>query len=152
VDIQSAIIRGIQKTARDMLTIPLPMFGVGGIRYMAGKMRKWPSRMGPRAAALNLSQIIRMLEEIGTGGAGFRFIYAAFLQESAQILDKPWLNDVSREMTEIGDQWREFALQAARCFKNRDNGLTSYDALADRLIAIADREEKVFRQLRKIAG
>jgi hypothetical protein len=150
VDIKPAIIKGIQKTARDMLHIPVPMFGVKGIRFLAKRMRKWPVKLGPKAAALNLSQIIRMLEEIGTGGAGFRFIYAAFLQESAGVLDKPWLNDLSMEMTKIGDRWREFAVQAARCFKNRDKGQTSYDILADLLMEIADREESVFNQLRKI--
>jgi hypothetical protein len=151
LDIKPAIIKGIRKTAKDMLTIPIPMFGIDGIRFLAGKIRHWPEKLGAKTAALNLSQIIRMLEEIGTGGAGFRFIYAAFLQECAEVLQKPWLNDLSREMTAIGDQWREFAVQAARCFKNRDNGLTSYNNLADMLIEIAGREEKVFIQLRKIS-
>ena len=151
VDIQSAVIRGIRKTAKDMLSIPLPMFGIGGIRYLARKMRKWPERMGVKTAALNLSQVIRMLEEIGTGGAGFRFIFAAFLQQCADLLKMPQLNELSREMTAIGDQWREFAVYAARCFKNRDKGMTSYDDLADRLMEIASREEIVFRQLRKIS-
>jgi len=150
VELKPAIIKGIRKTAKDMLTIPIPMFGVKGIRFLANRMRKWPAKLGEKAAALNLSQIIRMLEEIGTGGAGFRFIYAAFLQECAVILQQPWLNDLSREMTGIGDQWREFAVQAARCFKNRDKGQTSYDQLADMLIMIAEREEKVFIQLRNI--
>jgi len=148
VDIKPAIIRGIRKTAKDMLTIPLPMFGVKGIRYLAKRMRRWTDWYGPKGAALNLSQVIRMLEEIGTGGAGFRFIYAAFLQESAEILGKPWLNEVSMEMTGIGDAWREFAYEAGRYFKNRDNGTISYDSLADRLMRIADREEKLFEQFR----
>jgi hypothetical protein len=151
LDIKPAIIKGIRKTAKDMLTIPIPMFGIDGIRFLARKIRHWPEKLGAKAAALNLSQIIRMLEEIGTGGAGFRFIYAAFLQECAEVLQKPWLNDLSKEMTAIGDQWREFAVQAARCFKNRDNGLTSYNNLADMLIEIAGREEKVFIQLRNIS-
>lgn len=150
IRLKPAIIKGIRKTAKDMLTIPLPMFGVRGIRYLAGRMRKWPAKLGDKKAALNLGQVIRMLEEIGTGGAGFRFIYAAFLQECATILQKPWLNDLCREMTGIGDQWREFAVQAARYFKNRDKGQISYDQLADLLIMIADREEKVFIQLRNI--
>jgi hypothetical protein len=150
IDIKPAIIKGIRKTASDMLTIPLPMFGVKGIRYLAKRMRMWPEKYSAKFAALNLSQVIRMLEEIGTGGAGFRFIYAAFLQESAEVLEKPWLNEVSREMTEVGDAWREFAYQAGRHFKNRDNGKISYDSLADRLLLIADKEEKVFRQLRSI--
>ncbi|MBP1669954.1 MAG: hypothetical protein H6Q21_2320, partial [Bacteroidetes bacterium] len=121
---------------------------VKGIRYLAKRMRRWTDWYGPKGAALNLSQVIRMLEEIGTGGAGFRFIYAAFLQESAEILGKPWLNEVSMEMTGIGDAWREFAYEAGRYFKNRDNGTISYDSLADRLMRIADREEKLFEQLR----
>lgn len=148
VNVGPSIGEGIRKTATDMLTIPLPMFGIRGIRYMAGKMRKWPARLGEKAAALNLSQVIRMLEEIGTGGAGFRFIYAAFLQESAALLKKPELETLSSEMTSIGDAWRDFAWHAARCFKNRDRGETTYDTLATMLEHIADREEKVFRELR----
>jgi hypothetical protein len=133
-----------------MLKIPLPMFGIAGIRYMAKKMRKWPEKLGAKEAVLNLSQIIRMLEEIGTGGAGFRFIYAAFLQECAGVLQQPVLNDLSAEMTTIGDAWRDFALQAARCFKNRDNGMITYDMLADLLMIIADKEENLFRKLRSV--
>jgi hypothetical protein len=150
VNVKSAIIKGIRKTAKDMLTIPVPMFGIDGIRFLARRMRKWPAKLGEKSAALNLAQVIRMLEEIGTGGAGFRFIYAAFLQECAEVLQKPWLNELSREMTGIGDQWREFAILAARCFKNRDKGQTSYDQLADMLMNIAQREEKVFLQLQTI--
>ena len=133
-----------------MLNIPLPMFGVKGIRYLAGKMRKWPSKLGIKSAVMNLGQVIRMLEEIGTGGAGFRFIYAAFLQESAGILQMPELDKLSTEMTEAGDKWREFAWQASRCFKNRDNGEVTYDMLADILMDISEREEKIFRQLSKL--
>jgi hypothetical protein len=147
-DLRPAIIKGIRKTASDMLTIPLPMFGTDGIRYLAKNMRKWPSKMGEKTAALNLAQVIRMLEEIGTGGAGFRFIYAAFLQECAEKLNQPLLNETSAEMTAIGDAWRNFAWQAARCFKNRDKGSVTYDALADLLMDIAGREEKVFSKLR----
>jgi len=150
MDIRSAVVKGIHQTAKDMLTIPLPMFGVKGIRYLAKNMRQWPVKLGNKAAALNLSQVIRMLEEIGTGGAGFRLIYAAFLQESAELLQMPVLNDLSKEMTSIGDAWRDFAYRASRLFKNRDKGLTSYDMLADKLIEIARKEEYVFRRLRTL--
>ena len=133
-----------------MLTIPIPMFGVKGIRFLSKRIRKWPEKFGPKDAALNLSQVIRMLEEIGTGGAGFRFIYAAFLQECSGILNQPWLNDLSKEMTDIGDKWREFAYLAARVFKKRNDEEITYDMLADLLLVIANREEKVFQQLKLI--
>jgi len=150
IDLKSAIVKSIRKTIKDMLTIPIPMFGVKGIRFLSKRLRKWPAKFGEKDAALNLSQVIRMLEEIGTGGAGFRFIYAAFLQECSEILNQPWLNDLSKEMTNIGDKWREFAYLAARRFKNRDDGEVTYDILADILLTIADREEQVFQQLKQI--
>jgi hypothetical protein len=45
-DLKLAIIKGIRKTADDMINIPLPMFGVKGIRYLAGKMRNGPPNWG----------------------------------------------------------------------------------------------------------
>jgi len=149
-DLEKAIVKGIRKTSKQMLTIPIPLFGVKGIRYMAKRMKKWPERLGPKKASRYLGQVVRMLEEIGTGGAGFRFMYAAFLQEAAKELDQEWLNETSAEMTAVGDRWREFAIIAGRIFKGRGKKEESYAAAADILIDIADREEKIYQKLSKI--
>ncbi len=149
-DLNKAIIHGIRKTSRQMLTIPIPLFGVKGIRYMARRMKKWPDKLGKKKASLYLGQVVRMLEEIGTGGAGFRFMYAAFLQEAAGKLKQDWLNDCSAEMTEVGDRWREFAIIAGRIFKGRGRKEESYVAAAEILMDIADKEEKIFKKLSKI--
>jgi len=149
-DLKKAIVQGIKKNSSQMLTIPIPLFGAKGIRYMGKKMKRWPEKLGKRKASLYLGQVVRMLEEIGTGGAGFRFMYAAFLQEAAKELEQDWLNECSEEMTAIGDRWREFALIAGRIFKGRGSKDESYTAAADILIEIAEREEKVFRKLSKI--
>jgi len=149
-DMKKAILTGIHQTCKDMLDIPVPLFGVKGIRYLSRRLRRWPKKYGDKKAALYLGQLVRMLEEIGTGGAGFRFIYAAFLQESSHILQAPQLSALSVEMTASGDRWREFALIAGRIFKNRAGQEESYQAAADILMDIADREEKIFRQLREI--
>lgn len=150
-DLKSAVVKGIRKTCQDMLHIPLPMFGVKGIRYLAKRMRRWPARLGPKKASLYLGQVIRMLEEIGTGGAGFRFIYAAFLQEAATVLGQEWLNELSKEMTEAGDRWRQFAIMSARIFKNRANNKENYEAAADILVDIAHREEQIYKRLKTIS-
>jgi hypothetical protein len=42
--------------------------------------------------------IVRMQEEIGTGGGGFRFIYAAFLQEAGRLMGSTRLEEASRMM------------------------------------------------------
>lgn len=142
--------KAILKNCNRMLRIPLPMFGVAGIRYLAKRMRKWVSLFGEKNATLNLAQVIRMLEEIGTGGAGFRFIYAAFLQEAAGLLKEPRLNKLSDDLTSIGDLWRDFSYNSARFFKKREGDILSYDQLADKLMIIADREEALFKKLKKV--
>lgn len=149
-DLRKAIVKSIKKSSSQMLGIPIPLFGVKGIRYMAKRMKKWPQRLGKRKASLYLGQVVRMLEEIGTGGAGFRFMYAAFLQEAAKELDQDWLNECSTEMTAIGDRWREFAIIAGRIFKGRSGKEESYAAAAEILLEIADREEKIYKRLKTI--
>lgn len=145
---ESAIKKGIKNTCSDMLA-PVPIVGVAAMRYLAKSIRKWPKTKGVKVANHYLAQMIRMQEEIGTGGGGFRFIYAAFLQEAAVILKNDKLKELSFEMTQIGDMWRDFALNASRVCKNRSNLEDVYNTLADQLVVIADLEEKFFKELKK---
>jgi hypothetical protein len=150
VDLIDAIRRGIKKNCNDMLRIPLPLFGIKGLRYIAGRVSKWDQRFGEAKAALYLGQFIRTLEEIGTGGAGFRFMYAAFLQEAAVILNLPELKGLSEEMTQIGDGWREFSSRGAKNLRNRGVPATPYPELSQMIVELAGREEKIFRELDRI--
>lgn len=148
-NLQSAIVKGIKQTCKDMLTIPIPMFGVKGIRFMSKKIRNYPKKLGARRAALFTGQIVRAQEEIGTGGAGFRFMYAAFLQEAAEVLKNDRLRELSFQMTKIGDMWREFAIITGRIVKNRNKADENYSLAADLLLKIADAEENFFKELKK---
>ena len=148
LNIESAIIKGIKQTCRDMLA-PVPIVGVKGIRMVAKLIRKWPKKKGVKVANHYLGQIVRMQEEIGTGGGGFRYIFAAFLQESSKILNNPKLAELSTEMTQIGDLWRDFALDLSRIYKNRSAKEDAYNHVAIQLEAIADKEEVFFKALKK---
>ncbi|RLD32495.1 MAG: peptidase [Bacteroidetes bacterium] len=147
IDLKAAIHKGITQTCKHMLTIPVPLFGVKGIRYMSKQVRNYPRKLGPRKAALFTGQIVRAQEEIGTGGAGFRYMYAAFLQEAAKVTGNDKLRELSFEMTAIGDMWREFATITGRIIKNRNKGDENYDRAADMLLKIADEEEIFFKKL-----
>ncbi|MDQ5984726.1 MAG: hypothetical protein CSYNP_00422 [Syntrophus sp. SKADARSKE-3] len=149
IDLAKACVKGIRKNCRDMLTIPVPFFGVKGIRLVSRAVKKWPDALGDKMASLYLGQFIRMQEEIGTGGAGFRFIYAAFLQEAALVLHNPRLRELSQEMTACGDRWRDFATMAGRIIKGRHSEGESYPALSAILSEIADREQIIFSALKK---
>ncbi len=151
VDLKKPIVAAIKKTAMDMTTIPVPLFGIRGQRYLAKKVSEYPNKLDKRKAALFLGNIVRMQEEIGTGGAGFRFIYAAFLQEAAQTLDQPWLLEVSNELTKAGDRWRDFAYDAARICKDRAITGENYEKLSETIIDCSNREEIIFNKLKKIS-
>jgi hypothetical protein len=144
---RSLIIEGIQSVCKMMLNSPFPLIGVKGIRFLAGRLAKWPERLGRERAELHLGHVVRMQEEIGTGGGGFRFMYAAFLQESAAELQDTVLLDCAASLTKAGDCWRQFAVMAARICKDRGQQGDSYTAMAEQLRECALLEEQVFRQL-----
>lgn len=150
VDIRPAILSGIKKTVHNMVGIPLPLVGVNGIRYLSGKMRTWEKRYGEAKASYYLGQVLRMEEEIGTAGAGFRFIYGAFLAESAEVLNNSFLREMAEEMGENANKWREFSYLGSRNCKKRAKPEESYDMLADMLHACAGREEKIFKKLSRM--
>lgn len=148
LDLEKAIVKGIKQTSRDMLA-PVPIVGVKAIRWVVKNIRKWPEKIGTKKTNHYLGQIVRMQEEIGTGGGGFRYIYAAFLQEASKVLNNNQLSELSREMTAIGDLWRDFAVDASRIYKNRSSQTDGYNAIADQLEAIANLEEAFFKKLKK---
>lgn len=138
--------RVIRKNAKAMLKTPVPIAGIRGIRALAKSIGKL-ERKDPRWAKLFLGHIVRMQEEIGTGGAGFRFIYASFLQEAGNILDRPQLKEASQMMTAVGDQWREFALLAVTAIRRKKGQGIDFSVLREKLGTVADAEALVYQNL-----
>ncbi len=143
------ILNSIKKTCKNMVCNPsfIKFVGTRGIRYMGERICNWEKSMGARRAQLNLAQVIRMLEEIGTGGAGFRFIYGAFLQEASSVENLDWLNSFSERITQIGDMWREFAYKSSRIYKRREGENYSYNDLGELLFQISEKEDSFFKDL-----
>jgi len=150
-DLKDAVRKSIKKTAKFMVVYPGQFIGDRAMHRLAKDIRKWPQKYDKRKAAKYLGSIIRMQEEIGTGGAGFRFLYAAFLQEAGELLNDNRFAEFSNEMTAIGDKWRLFATQAARVVKDRNDSATSYNSVADLLEEIANDEKRFFSKLLKIS-
>jgi hypothetical protein len=89
-----------------------------------------------------------MQEEIGSGGAGFRFLYASFLQEAAHVMGDDRLKQASKQLTDAGDEWRRFALRATKMVRGRES--LDLRALSDQLNVVADREANVWKGLKAI--
>ena len=146
VDWQKAIKAGLKQTAKDMGTIPIPIFGGKAIGFLANRVRDYEKKYGKRESTRYLGNIIRMQEEIGTGGAGFRFMFGAFLQEASQKLGNPVLHQKSLEITKIGDLWRNFAYDTGRVCKGRASGIGCPE-LAEQLELIGRKELKFFQSI-----
>ena len=97
---------------------------------------------------LFLGHLVRMQEEIGTGGAGFRYIYAYFLEQAAEICRESRFQTASEQMTAIGDEWRTFAsLCVKQCKQPSENGCREIAAF---LRTIADKEEALWKSLKAV--
>jgi len=131
--------QSLVSTTRILDGMPLPWIGIRGIRHLAAQIRK----LDPAQAKYNrlyLTHIVR------TGGAGFRFMYASFLQESGALLGDPALNDMATQLTRIGDDWRQFASACVRQSRNKQ-GDGDFNAIAGMLEGIAVQERELVRRL-----
>ena len=151
-DLRGACIKGMLDTCNMMLRIPLPIFGIRGIRFLAKRIIKFDKTQGFEEACRQLGMIVRMQEEVGTGGAGFRYMYAAFLQEAAELFGSDELSELSQEMTAIGDVWREFAVVSARIIKKRGKQEATFDKAGGLMLICAGLEEELFKNLRDVAN
>jgi len=147
IDLPQVIRKSIKRTVHMMLYAPVPFIGVKGIHYMARKIERLKTHEELKYVRLFLGHIVRMQEEIGTGGGGFRFMYAAFLQEAGKILKSPQLEEASQMMTEAGDMWRRFALACAKACKSRtaDFDVREISQLVQKC---ADQEKRVYSFLK----
>jgi len=151
VSLEKPIITGIKKAAFNMTRLPIPFLGVKGIRKFAEKVVEWPSLardiedLSDRVMKINI-----FLEDQGTGGGGFRYMYATFLQQAAGIVKDGRLESMSKEMMQIGDKWRNISYFAAKIGKNRDLGPDRLKELSQMIYAQADEEQKFFTELYKL--
>ncbi|MBY0541727.1 MAG: BtrH N-terminal domain-containing protein [Campylobacterales bacterium] len=148
IDYTFILKKAIRKNAKSMLT-PFPFAGVKGMRRLAKSIEKLQNNKDVRYVKNYLTHVVRMQEEIGTGGGGFRFLYAAFLQEAkAYELDKDKLQKASELITEAGDTLRLFALKCVESAKKIEK--LNAKEISEILVKASIFEEEAFKILKTI--
>ncbi len=147
LELESHIYKAIHKTTKIMQGIFLPFIGIKGINYLAKKIRQLDKKSN-KYQGLFLANIVRMQEEIGTGGAGFRFMFASFLDEAAILTGDVSLKKASEEATRVGDTWRQFAMAAVMFCKKRKN--INLNQVAEKLEECALKEQALRNTLQTI--
>ncbi len=151
-DIKKQMMVGIKKAAFNMIKLPVPFVGIKGIRKFGAKITEWPKfARDIENLSHEVMKINVLLEDQGTGGAGFRYMYATFLRQASEILQRDDLKVLSKKMMEIGDGWREISVFAARMGKNRDLGVDKLAELGKLISDRAEVEKEFFTELYKIA-
>lgn len=151
-DMKKAIKSGIKQTCFYMLRLPIPLMGIRGIRTFGDKVTEWPKLCRDiDHLSHEIMMIHVILEDRGTGGGGFRFLYASFLREAAKLLDNDSLDELGVEMMANGDEWRQISLFVARIGKARDLGSDRLGELRGMIHERARIENDLFSRLYRIA-
>jgi hypothetical protein len=140
----------IRAVVTAMLEPPIRNFGVAGICTAAARVAKWPQTMNDRAlreACFNAHIFISPIG--GTGGGLFRYMYARFLREAAEIAHDPRLAEAADRMQHIGDRWMAVDQIFLRAFEAPDPAVVLAETTAP-LLELADLEEQVMQDLRVI--
>lgn len=145
--LREAVREGILDASKGMSRIPLPWFGGKAINLLADRMERWPQLYDAEEALRQLTNVVRMQEEIGTGGAGFRYLYAAFLQQAAPVLGDPKYLAFSQTLTDIGDTWRQFAAKCARICRSHKAEAGPFAEAAALVRDCGNRERALFSEI-----
>ena len=146
VDLRTAVIAGLKETCKNMLSIPMPWFGCKGIHYLAKRMRKWPKEYSNEKIDYLLFEYYRLIEQAGTGGAGYRYIYSDFLKEAAGLFQDDSLIESSDIMRKAADRWRTFTVNGSRHIKKTGVPLNE---MADILDEAGNLEHEAFVNIKK---
>ena len=172
VDWKPAVRAGILDTCRMMLPPPgirnvLAFVGVGGMRMYARKLLAWPQKYSGHVLREGIMFNAVAFEDQGTGGAAFRLMYGAFLQEAGERFGVASFGELAEKMIEHGKVWRRFSRKMIQLGKKvplddadypdwqAENGTTLNDGLQELSSLFLERaafEEGFFRELRAAAG
>lgn len=137
-----ALRRAIGATCRYMLTPPSPVEGVPAMAVMAAQLPAW-------AAAPDWAWCARFgyqsIEKRGTGGGGFRHLYADFLAEAEAYLPQLASVDGVARFHTLGEQWSAVAEELKAVFVAEDKA--RFAAAGQILQAIVAGETAVLQAL-----
>ncbi len=151
IEYEKLIPVSIKNTINNMIGVQPPFIGVRGIRTFAKKLQGWPKitrdidHLSHEVMKINV-----FLEDQGTGGGGFRYLYATFLRQCSDIVRNKDLEEMSKKMMEIGDGWRNISYFAAKIGKNRDLGADKLQELGNMIHERADVEETFYKELKLV--
>lgn len=146
------VLAAITEGAHAMLRPPIKNLGVAGIRKAADLIPAWPERLEPGELKPACQNGFILIDATGgTGGGLFRYMYARFLRQAAELTGETRLDAVAASFQKVGDRWQE----AAALFQeaaSQDDPADKLRQIAAILRSIADLEETTWTRLTDIVA
>jgi hypothetical protein len=142
--ISQAIEKAIKKTSNDMLSPTDERLGIKGIHHFADEVTKWPEEYPPKEFGWAYERAYIWLEEAGTGGGCFRYLYSKFLKEVSEILHDQELRELGECCLKIGQKWTKVANLIREIPSREQNSIEARQKLLD----IAKDEGNLFTMLK----
>ncbi|MBI4722942.1 MAG: BtrH N-terminal domain-containing protein [Candidatus Stahlbacteria bacterium] len=108
-NLETGIRAGIRDCCDNMLHPPIKNIGLAGMQKWATLILKWDKQFKGLELFGCLLNAFIYIETGGTGGSGFRKMYAQFLRESIPIINKPELREVAEMVDESANIWSKIA-------------------------------------------
>ena len=134
--LEEIIIDAVVENARRLADSNLPYGGIGALATLERDLTDWGSVDDWQWTARFMYQII---EKRGTGGGGFRLMYADFLRQAAQWVPRIAELRLAELMLQSGRAWQELA-GALKALSERDTADTREVGYA--LAEVIDRERR----------
>ena len=146
--LKRAIKIGINKTVKTMSEPPIRNLGTRGIQHFANEIVKWPKEYPP--IKLPFQQLYEvtyiMLEEDGTGGGFFRYLYSKFLKEASEYLGIKEVADLGEQYRHVGEKWTK----VAHLIRDIPSNPTNTIEIKEILLEIAKEEKEILSLLRDL--
>jgi len=109
MNLENGIREAIRACCQNMLGPPIKNIGLAGMEKWSKVVTRWPEQFKGMNLFGALMNGFIYIETGGTGGSGFRLMYARFLGEASSIIGKPALSEVAEMMRESAKVWSEIA-------------------------------------------
>lgn len=151
IDMKTGIKKGLKNVLFYNTKVPIPFMGYKGIKYFAREVKSWPALTRDLDhLSHEIMNINIVLEDRGTGGAGFRYMFATFLQEASVLFENDILKEQSKKWMDNGDEWRKVSLHVARIGRNRELGPEKLEELAELISSRSPAEQELFNEIKTI--
>ncbi len=148
--VKSEHVRGaIRQNASEFLNPPIKNIGVQGIRKFARGIMAWSEFNDDMLSGAALNSFFMIDAAGGTGGGAFRKMYGHFLLESSFVLVSTQLSHCAKEFLGAAKEWDIVGRLLKDIYDTCDRKLL--EKVSEKLMGIADREEKVMTVLGEFA-